>query len=158
MAFASPVNGDKLFLTPELSMQIQHTLGSDVVMVFDECTPYPATRDEAAASMELSLRWAARSRTEHERLDNPNALFGIVQGGMYDDLRDASLAALVEIGFPGLRDRRPFGRRAEGGNAAGPEPRSRRACLPTGRAISWAWERPKTWSRASRPASTCSTA
>jgi queuine tRNA-ribosyltransferase len=101
VAFASPVNGDKLFLTPELSMQIQHTLGSDIVMVFDECTPYPATREEAAASMELSLRWAARSRTEHEKLDNRNALFGIVQGGMYDDLREASLGALVEIDFPG---------------------------------------------------------
>jgi queuine tRNA-ribosyltransferase len=101
VAFASPVNGDKLFLTPELSMQIQHVLASDVVMVFDECTPYPATRDDAAASMELSLRWAARSRAEFQRLGNTNALFGIVQGGMYDDLRDASLQALAGIGFDG---------------------------------------------------------
>jgi len=101
VAFASPVNGDKLFLTPEISMQIQRALDSDIVMVFDECTPYPATHDEAAASMELSLRWAARSRGEHDRLGNGNALFGIVQGGMYEDLREASLAALVDIGFPG---------------------------------------------------------
>jgi queuine tRNA-ribosyltransferase len=99
--FASPVNGDKLFLTPELSMRIQHTLGSDVVMIFDECTPYPATRDDAAASMELSLRWAARSRAEFDRLGNGNALFGIVQGGMHDDLREDSLAGLTAIGFDG---------------------------------------------------------
>jgi len=102
VAFASPVNGDKLFLSPELSMQIQATLGSDVVMIFDECTPYPATRDEAATSMELSLRWARRSRDECMRLGNPNALFGIVQGGMYEDLRDASLAGLADIGFDGF--------------------------------------------------------
>jgi queuine tRNA-ribosyltransferase len=101
VAFASPVNGDKLFLTPETSMQIQHTLASDVVMIFDECTPYPSTREDAAMSMELSLRWAARSRAEFGRLGNRNALFGIVQGGMYDDLRDVSLAALVDIGFDG---------------------------------------------------------
>jgi len=101
VAFASPVNGDKLFLTPEISMQIQHVLDSDVVMVFDECTPYPADRDTAAESMEMSLRWAARSRSEHDRLGNANALFGIVQGGMHADLRDASLAGLVDIGFPG---------------------------------------------------------
>ncbi len=101
VAFASPVNGDKLFLTPETSMQIQRALDSDIVMVFDECTPYPATHDEAATSMELSLRWAARSQAEHARLANPNALFGIVQGGMYDDLRDASLAKLAELDFPG---------------------------------------------------------
>ena len=82
-------------------MQIQRVLESDVVMIFDECTPYPATRDEAATSMELSLRWARRSRDEFDRLENPNALFGIVQGGMYDDLRDASLGALVDIGFDG---------------------------------------------------------
>jgi queuine tRNA-ribosyltransferase len=102
VAFASPVNGDKLFLTPELSMQIQRTLDSDVVMVFDECTPHPATRDEAADSMALSLRWARRSRDEFDRAGNPNALFGIVQGGMYDDLRDASLSGLAEIGFDGF--------------------------------------------------------
>jgi len=101
VAFSSPVNGDRLFLTPELSMQIQRVLASDVVMIFDECTPYPATRDEAATSMELSLRWARRSRDEFDRQENRNALFGIVQGGMYDDLRDASLGALVDIGFDG---------------------------------------------------------
>ena len=101
VAFASPVNGDKLFLTPELSMQIQGILNADIVMVFDECTPWPATRDEAEVSMELSLRWARRSRAEFDRLGNPNALFGIVQGGMYDDLRDASLAALTDVGFAG---------------------------------------------------------
>jgi queuine tRNA-ribosyltransferase len=101
VAFASPVNGDKLFLSPELSMQIQHTLDSDIVMVFDECTPYPATHEEAATSMELSLRWARRSRDEFDRVGNGNALFGIVQGGMYEDLRDQSLAGLVDIGFDG---------------------------------------------------------
>jgi queuine tRNA-ribosyltransferase len=99
VAFASPINGDRLFLTPELSMQIQRTLDSDIAMVFDECTPYPATRDQAAQSMELSLRWAGRSRDAHGT--NPNALFGIVQGGMHDDLRDASLAGLCAIGFDG---------------------------------------------------------
>ncbi len=104
--FASPIDGSKLFLTPEESMRIQRALNSDVVMQFDECTPYeidgrPATHDEAAASMRLSLRWAKRSRDEHERLGNPNALFGIVQGGMFEDLRDESLAGLVDLGFPG---------------------------------------------------------
>jgi queuine tRNA-ribosyltransferase len=99
VAFASPVNGDRLFLTPERSMEIQRALDSDVVMAFDECTPFPATRDEAARSMELSMRWAARSRAAHA--GNPNALFGIVQGGMHEDLRDASLAALRSIGFDG---------------------------------------------------------
>ncbi|MFO1398191.1 MAG: tRNA guanosine(34) transglycosylase Tgt [Burkholderiales bacterium] len=101
VAFASPVNGDKLFLTPEVSMQVQGVLNSDVVMVFDECTPYPASHEDAATSMELSLRWAARSRAEFDRRGNRNALFGIVQGGMYDDLRDTSLAGLTEIGFDG---------------------------------------------------------
>jgi queuine tRNA-ribosyltransferase len=99
VAFASPINGDRLFLSPELSMSIQRTLDSDIVMVFDECTPFPATRDEAAQSMALSLRWARRSRAAHG--DNANALFGIVQGGMHDDLRDASLAGLTDIGFDG---------------------------------------------------------
>ena len=99
VAFQSPINGDKLFLTPEESMRIQRVLGSDVVMIFDECTGYPATRDEAAASMRLSLRWAARSKRSHE--GNANALFGIVQGGMHEDLRDESLGALVDIGFDG---------------------------------------------------------
>jgi queuine tRNA-ribosyltransferase len=100
--FSSPVNGDKLFLTPEGSMQIQHRLNSDIVMIFDECTPYPATADEAARSMRLSLRWAQRSRDEHNRLGNHNALFGIVQGGMHEVLRDESLAALIDIGFDGF--------------------------------------------------------
>ena len=105
--FASPVNGDRLFLTPEESMRIQRTLNSDVVMVFDECTPYeiegrPATESEARTSMELSLRWAARSRAEFDRLENPNALFGIVQGGMYENLRDESLGGLSDIGFFGF--------------------------------------------------------
>jgi len=99
VSFASPVDGDKLLLTPELSMQIQRALDSDVAMVFDECTPYPASRDETADSMRLSLRWAARCRQAHA--DNPNALFGIVQGGMFEDLRDESLGALAEIGFDG---------------------------------------------------------
>jgi len=100
--FSSPINGDKLFLTPEESMRIQHVLNSDIVMIFDECTPFPATHDQAAQSMRLSLRWAQRSRDEHNRLANTNALFGIVQGGMYEDLRDESLAALGEIGFDGF--------------------------------------------------------
>jgi queuine tRNA-ribosyltransferase len=112
--FASPVNGDKLFLTPEVSMQIQTVLNSDIVMQFDECTPYwqggkPAagatghitTEKEARSSMELSLRWAKRSKAEFERLGNPNALFGIVQGGMFENLRQESLDALVELDFPG---------------------------------------------------------
>ncbi len=97
--FQSPVNGDKLFLTPEESMRIQRVLNSDIVMIFDECTPYPASEREAADSMRLSLRWAARSKAAHE--GNPNALFGIVQGGMYESLRDESLAELVQIGFDG---------------------------------------------------------
>jgi len=100
--FQSPINGDKLFLTPEESMRIQHVLNSDVVMIFDECTPYPATPKEAADSMRLSLRWAKRSREEHDRLENTNALFGIVQGGMYEDLRDESLAGLKDLGFDGF--------------------------------------------------------
>jgi queuine tRNA-ribosyltransferase len=104
--FASPVNGDKLFLTPETSMQIQRALNSDIVMQFDECTPYETkgqltTEAEARASMELSLRWARRCLDEFRRLENPNALFGIVQGGMYEGLREASLASLVELDLPG---------------------------------------------------------
>ncbi|MDP1653142.1 MAG: tRNA guanosine(34) transglycosylase Tgt [Rhodocyclaceae bacterium] len=99
--FASPINGDRLFLTPEESMRIQHVLNSDIVMIFDECPPWPATEQEAAESMRLSLRWARRSRDEHDRLDNTNALFGIVQGGMFEQLRDESLAGLAEIGFDG---------------------------------------------------------
>ena len=110
--FASPVNGDKLFLTPEISMQIQSILNSDIVMQFDECTPYLSveaktkgqitTQREAQSSMELSLRWAQRCRDEFARLGNPNALFGIVQGGMFEDLRDASLAGLEALDFPGI--------------------------------------------------------
>ena len=100
--FSSPIDGAKLFLTPEISMQIQHVLNSDIVMIFDECTPYPATRDEAAKSMRLSMRWAQRSRGEHDKLENANALFGIVQGGMYENLRDESLAGLDNIGFDGM--------------------------------------------------------
>ena len=104
--FASPVNGDKLFLTPEISMQIQTTLNSDIVMQFDECTPYETkgtltTEREARESMELSLRWARRCQAEFERLGNPNALFGIVQGGMFEHLRDESLQQLVEMDFSG---------------------------------------------------------
>jgi queuine tRNA-ribosyltransferase len=97
--FRSPVNGDVCFLSPEESMRIQRTLNSDVVMVFDECTPYPADEREAAASMRLSLRWAQRSKRAHE--GNGNALFGIVQGGMHEELRNESLAGLQEIGFDG---------------------------------------------------------
>ncbi|WNC71418.1 tRNA guanosine(34) transglycosylase Tgt [Thalassotalea psychrophila] len=97
--FRSPTNGDKIMLTPERSMQVQRSLGSDVVMIFDECTPYPATHDEAKISMELSLRWAKRSKAEHG--DNPSALFGIVQGGMYEDLRKVSAAGLIDIDFDG---------------------------------------------------------
>ena len=105
--FASPIDGSKLFLSPEISMQIQHVLNSDIVMQFDECTPYligdrPATKDEAAQSMRLSLRWAQRSKDEFGLNENPNALFGIVQGGMFTDLRDESLAGLSDIGFHGI--------------------------------------------------------
>uniref|UniRef100_UPI003F6CD7E4 tRNA guanosine(34) transglycosylase Tgt n=1 Tax=Congregibacter sp. TaxID=2744308 RepID=UPI003F6CD7E4 len=99
VSFRSPVDGDKVFLDPEKSMAIQRALGSDIVMIFDECTPYPATREEAETSMELSLRWAKRSRVAHG--DSDAAVFGIVQGGMYGDLRARSLEGLVEIGFDG---------------------------------------------------------
>ncbi|MDP1741798.1 tRNA guanosine(34) transglycosylase Tgt [Polaromonas sp.] len=104
--FASPVNGDKLFLTPEISMQIQTILNSDIVMQFDECTPYDTkghitTEAEARISMELSLRWAKRCVEEFTKLQNPNALFGIVQGGMFENLRQESLDALVELDLPG---------------------------------------------------------
>ena len=97
--FQSPINGDTCFLTPEESMRIQRVLNSDIVMVFDECTPYPADFDTARLSMELSLRWAARSKEAHA--GNPNALFGIVQGGMHESLRDRSLAGLTALGFDG---------------------------------------------------------
>jgi queuine tRNA-ribosyltransferase len=104
--FASPIDGSRLFLTPEESMRIQTDLNSDIVMVFDECTPYmindkPATIGEAAVSMQMSLRWAKRSRDAFDDLSNNNALFGIVQGGMFEDLRDESLRGLEDIGFDG---------------------------------------------------------
>jgi queuine tRNA-ribosyltransferase len=109
--FSSPVNGDKLFMSPEVSMQIQTTLNSDIAMQLDECTPYlsvePKTKGqitteaEARTSMEMSLRWAKRSQDEFARLENPNALFGIVQGGMFESLRQESLEALVAMDFPG---------------------------------------------------------
>lgn len=97
--FQSPIDGSMVELNPEIAMQVQRDLGSDIVMIFDECTPYPATTDEARKSMELSLRWAKRSKDAH--VDNPNALFGIVQGGMYESLRSESLKGLTEIGFDG---------------------------------------------------------
>jgi queuine tRNA-ribosyltransferase len=110
--FSSPVNGDKLFLTPEVSMQIQTVLNADIVMQFDECTPYVAldaqhpgrltTKDEARSSMALSLRWAHRCRDEFLRLNNPNALFGIVQGGMFEALREESLSGLETLNLPGV--------------------------------------------------------
>ncbi len=105
--FASPIDGSKLFLSPEISMQIQKSLNSDIVMQFDECTPYeidgrPATSEEAAKSMRMSLRWAQRSMNEFKSGENPNALFGIVQGGMFEHLRDESLAGLEDIDFPGI--------------------------------------------------------
>ncbi|ROQ19816.1 tRNA-guanine transglycosylase [Marinimicrobium koreense] len=99
VSFRSPIDGSPVFLGPEEAMQVQRDLGSDIVMIFDECTPYPATEDEARKSMELSLRWAKRSKDAHG--DNPSALFGIVQGGMYESLRRESLAGLEEIGFDG---------------------------------------------------------
>ncbi|MBM6550506.1 tRNA guanosine(34) transglycosylase Tgt [Marinomonas ostreistagni] len=99
VSFRSPVNGDKVFLSPEISMQVQRDLGSDIVMIFDECTPYPATEDEAAKSMRMSLRWAQRSKDAHG--DSPSALFGIIQGSMYEQLRDESLEGLTGIGFDG---------------------------------------------------------
>ena len=97
--FKSPIDGSQVFIDPETSMQVQRDLGSDVVMIFDECTPYPATEKEAEDSMQLSLRWAQRSKAAHG--NNPSALFGIVQGGMYESLRDISLAGLVDIDFDG---------------------------------------------------------
>mgnify|MGYP001178923384 FL=1 len=99
--FRSPIDGDEVFLDPEISMQIQTGLNSDIAMVFDECTPYPAEKKAVKESMELSLRWAARSAAAFEACENPNALFGIVQGGVHEDLRDISREGLVEIGFDG---------------------------------------------------------
>ncbi|MCG8426791.1 MAG: tRNA guanosine(34) transglycosylase Tgt [Chromatiales bacterium] len=112
--FRSPVDGSKIFMGPEESMAVQRKLGSDIVMIFDECTPYPATHKEAEASMELSLRWAERSKQAHD--DNPSALFGIVQGGVYEDLRERSLEGLVNIGFDGY---------AVGGLSVGEPPEDR---------------------------------
>lgn len=112
--FRSPVDGAKVFMGPEESMQIQRELGSDIVMIFDECTPYPATETEAKLSMELSLRWADRSKKAHE--GNPNALFGIVQGGVYEPLRGRSLEGLMDIGFDGY---------AVGGLSVGEPPEDR---------------------------------
>jgi queuine tRNA-ribosyltransferase len=112
--FRSPVDGAKVFMGPEESMQIQLKLGSDIAMIFDECTPYPATEQEARCSMELSLRWAQRSKLAHE--GNPNALFGIVQGGVYEPLREHSLNGLVDIGFDGY---------AVGGLSVGEPPEDR---------------------------------
>jgi len=99
VSFNSPTDGAKVMLTPEKSMQVQRELGSDIVMIFDECTPYPATEQQARDSMELSLRWAERSKQAHQ--GNPSALFAIVQGGMYENLRERSANALVQIGFDG---------------------------------------------------------
>lgn len=123
--FRSPVNGDEVFLTPELSMEVQHDLNADVTMVFDECTPYPATEQEARESMELSLRWAARSRDRFDSLkqaepERGEALFGIVQGGVYDELRRTSLDGLMRIGFDGY---------AVGGLAVGETVAERNAVL-----------------------------
>ena len=99
VTFSSPVNGDKIFLGPEESIKIQHTLGSDIIMCFDECTPYPVSEKDARLSMELSLRWAQRSKQAHG--ENPAALFGIVQGGVFPELRTVSLNTLVDMGFDG---------------------------------------------------------
>ena len=99
VTFASPINGDRVTLTPERSIEVQQALGSDIIMQFDECTPYPATETEARDSMQLSARWAARCKEAHG--SNGGSLFGIVQGGMYDELRSESLQALIKIGFPG---------------------------------------------------------
>ncbi|NNC76414.1 MAG: tRNA guanosine(34) transglycosylase Tgt [Woeseiaceae bacterium] len=122
--FQSPVNGDSVFLTPESSMEVQHDLNADITMIFDECTPYPASESDARESMQMSLRWAARSRQRFDELksaepDRGEALFGIVQGGVYDALRDESLAGLASIGFDGY---------AIGGLAVG-EPESDRIAV-----------------------------
>ena len=120
VTFASPVDGSKVFLSPEESMRIQRVLDSDIAMIFDECTPYPATEKQARDSMELSLRWAERSRRAFDDLANPNALFGIVQGGVYPELRRRSAEALIGIGFDGY---------AIGGLAVGEPEHERNATL-----------------------------
>ena len=125
VTFRSPVNGDEILLTPERSMEVQHELNADVTMVFDECTPYPATEEEARESMALSLRWAGRSRARFDALksaepERGEALFGIVQGGVYDTLRKESLDGLLEIGFDGY---------AVGGLAVGESEQERNAVL-----------------------------
>ena len=99
--FRNPINGDSIFLSPEISMEIQYDLGSDIVMIFDECAPFPAEWDYVKKSMEMSLRWAKRSRQRFDELNNKNALFGIVQGGIHQELRDISIKGLTEIGFDG---------------------------------------------------------
>jgi len=153
--FSSPVDGAKVFMGPEESMQVQRDLGSDIVMIFDECTPYPADFDTAKRSMELSLRWAKRSKNAHE--GNPSALFGIVQGGMHEELRLRSLEGLMEIGFDGL---------AIGGLSVG-EPKEEMIRvldflpphLPTDKPrYLMGWASRRTWSRACAVAWTCSTA
>ncbi len=120
VTFASPVDGSKVFLSPEESMRIQHVLDSDIAMIFDECTPYPATEKQARDSMELSLRWAERSRRAFDDRGNPNALFGIVQGGVYPELRRRSAEALIGIDFDGY---------AVGGLAVGEPEDERNATL-----------------------------
>ncbi|NIL95336.1 MAG: tRNA guanosine(34) transglycosylase Tgt [Woeseiaceae bacterium] len=127
VTFQSPVNGDEVFLTPEKSIEVQHVLNSDVTMAFDECTPYPASETEARESMELSLRWAARSRRRFDELretspERGEALFGIVQGGIYGDLREESLSGLTDIEFDGY---------AIGGLAVGEPEHERNAVLDT---------------------------
>jgi queuine tRNA-ribosyltransferase len=135
--FRSPVNGDLIELTPERSIEMQHALGSDIVMVFDECTEYPADRETARQSMQLSLRWARRSRAAFDELqrgtDSDAALFGIVQGGVHDDLRRESLAGLVDVGFPGY---------AVGGLAVG-EPEDQRLAVLEGLAPVLPADRPR---------------
>jgi queuine tRNA-ribosyltransferase len=137
--FRSPLDGDEVFLSPEVSMQVQRALAADVVMIFDECTPYPATEAEARASMERSLGWARRSRDAHG--DNPAALFGIVQGGMYPALRARSLAGLVEIGFDGY---------ALGGLSVG-EPEPERLAVLDGVAARMPADRPRYLMGVGRP-------
>jgi len=133
VSFRSPINGDLVELTPERSMQVQRDLDADIVMIFDECTPYPATEAQARKSMELSLRWAKRSRDEFDRLQNPHALFGIVQGGVYESLRFASIEGLLKIGFDGY---------AIGGLAVG-EPKEERERMLEALAPHLPTERPR---------------